>query len=116
MGMQDRVRQILVGFSQNKVGFCTAANVFITGTEVTANPTTIQSWRVVKYAADSVAIFGAGVHLVTLPYSSLPPAPTPAARTAFFFFGNRALKGSPSPKTVTSLWSSVVYEIGVTGP
>jgi len=118
IGMQDRVRTMLVGLSSNTVGFCDALNVFLTapGTTNTITTSSVKNWRVAKFGTDSVNIYGDGTRLVTYPYSSLPTAPAVTFPTAFFSFGNRALFASPNPTAVTSLWSNVVYEIGATGP
>jgi len=113
-GMQDRVKQILVGLSSNRVGFCDATNSFIPGGAVAAG--TAQNWRVAKFGADSAVIYGNGTRLVKIAYASLPAAPAGPLPRPFFFFGNRALNGHPNPTLPTSEWTSLTYEIGATSP
>lgn len=109
VGMQDRVKLISFGISNNKVGLCDAANTFL---PATASPSSVTSWRIAKFAADSVVIYGDGTRVLQYTYSALPAAPVASAPNPFFWFGNRASTGT----NVTSLWSSVVYEIGATTP
>jgi hypothetical protein len=115
MGMQDRVKLIQVGIASNKAGFCDASNALITGGSGTLTASATTSWRVAKYAADSVVLYGNGLRVAKLAYSALPAAPA-ATPTPFFFFGNRALDSNPTPTAVTSLWTQVSYEIGATSP
>jgi hypothetical protein len=115
LGMQDRVKLIQVGIASNKTGFCDASNAIIAAGSATINSSTTTSWRVAKYAADSVVLFANGVSVAKLAYSALPAAPA-TLPTPFFFFGNRALNSDPTPTAVTSLWTLVSYEIGVTTP
>jgi hypothetical protein len=114
MGMQDRVKLINVGFSSNKAGFCDASNLFLPGGSGGSSSAT--SWRVAKFAADSVVLYGNGTRIVKVAYSALPTAPAVSLPTPFFFFGNRALDDNPTPSAITSLWTLVTYEIGATSP
>jgi len=115
IGMQDRVHLMLFGISQNKLGFCDGTGAFV-GTPTT---TTATSYRISKFGTDSVVVYldGATTSTINVAYSTLPPAPAFATPNKFFWFGNRVqFASSPKPSGDISLWSSVVYEIGVTGP
>jgi len=118
LGMQDRVKGMLLGFSQNKIGFCDAAGNYLTGAAapVAFSPTST-SWRLAKFGADSVVVFNGTTRALMLAYASLPAATGIPAPTAFFSFGNRPqFKNGNNPTLVTSKWSDVVYEIGATKP
>jgi len=115
LGMQDRTKLISFGIAQNSVGLCDASNSFVSGGSVTKDPTTVSSWRIAKFAADSVVVYGNGTRLLKLAYASLPAAPASASPNPYFWFGNRVSWNLLfNPTNVTSLWSSVVYEIGAT--
>lgn len=115
IGMQDRVHLMLFGISQNKIGFCDGNGAFV-GTPTTINAT---SYRISKFGTDSVVVYldGATTSSINVAYSTLPGAPPVATPNKFFWFGNRVqFASSPKPSGDISLWSNVVYEIGVTGP
>jgi hypothetical protein len=117
IGMQDRHTQMLVGISSNKIGFCDAAGVFLgTPNAPVAFTNTTTNWRVAKFGADSVVVYGGGTKAFSAVYSTLPGAQVVSSPNPFFYFGNRALLATPNPTGVTSLWSDVVYEIGATIP
>ena len=119
IAMHDGVRKMLIGFSQQKVGFCDTNNLFLPMPNVPVSlPAGVTNWRLAKFGADSVALYGGGAPtaVVRAAYSSLPASTGAAVPTAFFSFGNRALLASPNPTGVISLWSNVTYEIGATGP
>jgi hypothetical protein len=114
LGLQDRTKLISFGISQNSVGLCNASNAFLSGGTVTMDPTTVGSWRISKFASDSVVVYANGTRLLKQTYTSLPAAPA-LASTPYFWFGNRVSWNLLfNPTNVTSLWSSVVYEIGAT--
>lgn len=114
LGMQDRVKLISFGIAQNTVGLCDASNSFLSGGSVAKDPTTVSTWRVSKFAGDSVVVYGDGARLLKVLYSSLPGAPAAASPNPYFWFGNRVSWNAFNPTNVTSLWSNVVYEIGAT--
>jgi hypothetical protein len=119
LGMQDRAKGMLLGFSSNKIGFCDATGNYLGGA---AGPTTFMSastsWRISKFGADSVVVYNGGARVFNLAYASLPNALAVPVPTAFFSFGNRPLfkNGGGNPTAVTSKWTDVVYEIGATRP
>ena len=119
LGMQDRVKGMLLGFSSNKIGFCNATGSFLTGAAAaTAFSATSTSWRISKFGADSVVVYNGGTKVFNLAYANLPAATGVPTPTAFFSFGNRPLfkTGGANPTAVTSKWTDVVYEIGATSP
>ncbi len=113
LGLQDRTKLISFGIAENSVGLCDASNAFLLGGSVTKDPTTVSNWRVSKFASDSVVVYANGARLLKQAYTSLPAAPA-ATSTPYFWFGNRVSLNLFNPTNVTSLWSSVVYEIGAT--
>jgi hypothetical protein len=114
LGLQDRTKLISFGIAENSVGLCNASNTFLSGASVTKDPTTVSSWRISKFASDSVVVYANGTRLLKQSYASLPAAPA-LASTPYFWFGNRVSWNLLfNPTNVTSLWSSVVYEIGAT--
>ena len=115
LGMQDHLKMIQVGIASNKAGFCDASSALISAGTATISSSTVTSWRVAKFAADSVVLYANGLRVAGLAYSALPAAPNALPRP-FFFFGNRAFNGNPTPTVVTSLWTLVSYEIGATTP
>ncbi len=115
-GMQDRVKAISFGIASTTAGFTNAANAFIANGSGTVDPATTTTWRIRKFAHDSVVAYANGVKIVNLPYASLPAAPSAVAKPQYFWFGNRFTRGSPFGPTLTSKWSSVSYTIGVTSP
>jgi hypothetical protein len=119
LGMQDRARGMLLGFSSNKVGFCDASGNYLSGAAAAMAFTgTSTSWRISKFGADSVVVYNGGTKVFNLAYANLPTATGVPTPTAFFSFGNRPLfkNGGANPTAVTSKWSDVVYEIGATIP
>jgi len=116
LGMQDRNRLISFCLAADAVGFCDAAHAFVSGGSVALSPSVVHSWRIAKFAADSVVIFGDGARQMKFIYASLPAAPSASASNPVFWFGNKVFASLSSPTNVTSYWSSVVYEIGATSP
>jgi hypothetical protein len=114
LGLQDRTKLISFGIAQNSVGLCDGSNAFLPGASVTKDPTTVSSWRISKFASDSVVVYASGTRLLKLAYASLPAAPASATPNPYFWFGNRVTFAVINPTNVTSRWSSVVYEIGAT--
>jgi len=114
-GMQDRVKAISFGIANGAAGFTNASNAFIANGSGSVSTTTT-TWRIRKFAHDSVVAYANGVRIVSLPYASLPAAPSAVAKPQYFWFGNRFTRGSPPGPTLTSKWSSVSYTIGATSP
>jgi hypothetical protein len=115
-GMQDGVKTISFGIASTTAGFTNASNAFIASGSGTVTPATTTTWRIRKFAHDSVVAYANGVRIVNLPYASLPGAPSAVAKPQYFWFGNRFTRGSPFGPTLTSKWSSVSYTIGATSP
>lgn len=112
MGMQDGVKTISFGIAANKWGFVNSSNLFIAG-GVDSVPLAPLDWKIVKYAQDSVQIYGDGALLLTMSYNALSPAPPPTLKPEYFWFGQR-VKGAPNnPVNVASLWNFVTYSIGL---
>ena len=114
--MQDRIKAISFGIASTTAGFTTASNAFVTNGSGTVDPTTTTTWRIRKFAHDSVVAYANGVRIVNVPYASLPAAPSTTPKQPYFWFGNRFTRGSPPGTTLTSKWSSVSYTIGATSP
>lgn len=117
LGMQDGVKAIHFGLANGQAGFTTDANAFIAGGSILGSSTGA-NWRIVKYASDSVLAFKDGAQVIILAYTALPAAPTPNARNAYFWFGQR-VKGATAPNNptnVASSWQNVVYTIGKDSP
>ncbi len=119
LGLKDPSKLAEMGISSLLTGFTDSTGTFIPGFTVTTVPSNT-TYRVVKYASDSASIFSSAsgsTALVTIPYSSLPPAPVrgsgPPVYDRFFFFGNMT---APPLSAATSAWSNVNYEIGATAP
>jgi hypothetical protein len=116
-GMQDRVKTISFGIASGSAGFTTASNAFIANGSATVTPATTTTWRIRKFAHDSVVAYANGVKIVNLPYASLPSAPAAVVKPQYFWFGNRFTRGGPpATQPLTSKWSAVGYTIGVTSP
>lgn len=116
LGMQDGVKAIHFGLASAQAGFTTDANVFIAGGSV-AGSTTGANWRIAKYASDSVLAFKDGTKVIVLAYTALPAAPTPNARNAYFWFGQRVQgNATNNPSNVASSWQNVIYTIGKDSP
>jgi len=115
-GMQDRVKLISFCMEANHIGLCNASHAFLVGGSAALNTSVLQNWRVSKFGADSVVLYSTLGRVKVFTYASLPAAPAASASNPTFWFGNRAFFASPNPTGVVSRWSSVVYEIGATGP
>jgi hypothetical protein len=116
-GMQDRIRAIAFGIASGSAGFTNASNAFITSGSATVNTTTTTTWRIQKFAHDSVVAYANGVKILNVPYASLPAATAIVGAPRYFWFGNRFTRGAPpASQPITSKWSSVSYTIGATSP
>ena len=120
LGLMDPDKLVQLGISATEAGFTDSVGAFIPGGTVSTSLAS-SSWRVSKFGNTSAAIFSPAsstTPLLTIPYASLPTAPTRANPSVdydrFFFFGNWTRPVSAS--TATSLWSNVNYEIGATAP
>lgn len=115
-GMQDGVKAIAFGIASASAGFVQSGNTFVTNGSGVVNPATTTTWRIRKFAHDSVVAYADGVKIVNVPYASLPAAPAAVAQPQYFWFGNRLTRGAHNAPTLTSRWSSVSYTIGATSP
>jgi len=120
LGLMDPNKLVQLGISATEAGFTDSVGAFIPGATVSTSVAS-SSWRVSKFGNSSAAIFSPAsstTPLLTIPYASLPTAPTRADPSVdydrFFFFGNSTRPGAAS--AATSLWSNVNYEIGATAP
>jgi hypothetical protein len=116
-GMQDGVKAIAFGIARASAGFVKPGNTFVTSGSGAVTTATTTTWRIRKFAHDSVVAYANGVKIVNVPYASLPAAPTAVAKPQYFWFGNRFSRPSPPSSTLlTSKWSSVTFTIGATAP
>jgi hypothetical protein len=116
-GMQDGVKAIAFGIARASAGFVKSGNTFVTSGSGAVTTATTTTWRIRKFAHDSVVAYANGVKIVNVPYASLPAAPAAVAKPQYFWFGNRFSRPSPPSSTpLTSKWSSVTYTIGATAP
>ncbi|MEO6416431.1 MAG: hypothetical protein ABIP73_10375 [Gemmatimonadaceae bacterium] len=120
LGLMDPNKLVQLGISATVSGFTDSVGAFIPGATVSTSLAG-SSWRVSKFGNATAALYSpasSSVPLLTIPYASLPTAPTrpdPSVNyDRFFFFGNWTRPGAAS--SATSLWSNVNYEIGATGP
>ncbi|HMA02123.1 MAG TPA: hypothetical protein VKP02_07125, partial [Gemmatimonadaceae bacterium] len=79
-GMQDGVKAIAFGIASASAGFVQSGNAFVTNGSGVVNPATTTTWRIRKFAHDSVVAYADGVKIVNVPYASLPAAPAAVAK------------------------------------
>ena len=104
----DGTKFISLGIFPNGAGFINSSGVLV-GTKYATVPTVYLTYRLQKYAADSVVFFVDGVRGGKLAYASLPASPYGTATRLEFGAIN-------SKRLTSSTWDYVLYEIGVATP
>ena len=107
--LDDNVRLIAVGLTGTRVGFVDNAQNFL-GTAITATTTSFQTYRLVKFGADSVQLLLNGSRVASRAYSGF--SPSDLRPYSYFQFGTPGQAPGPN----SSSWDYVAYEIGVTAP
>ena len=104
----DGTKYVALGIFPNGVGFVNSSGALV-GTKYALVPTTYQTYRVQKYAADSAVFYVNGTRGGVLTYSALPASPHGTATRVEFGATN-------SKKLTSSTWDYLVYEVGVATP
>ena len=113
-GFYDGTRFIGVGLNGTRVGFVDPG-FNGSGISVVSATTTFQTYRIRKFASDSVQLLVNGNRVLSRPYSSFTI--TYPVTWSFFEFGNPGPANQQrSQAGNSSTWDYVVYEIGVTQP
>jgi hypothetical protein len=113
IAFDDGVKSVVLGISNGRVWFADSSHTFLAGTPINLTSTTMTTYQLRKYAADSV-VFWYGTPLVRggrFTYLSLPNTAVPTI-APFQVFGQRAM----SAAGVSSVWEYVLYEIGTPEP
>lgn len=114
-GIDDDTKFIAVGVDDASVGFLTADFRFI-GSQIATTPNSFHTYRIRKFAADSVQLLLDGIRVDSRLYSSFENSTNTTVRS-FFYFGGPG-EGAPPESNGgnSSSWDYVIYEIGVTQP
>ena len=106
----DATKFIALGVASTRVWFADSSRTFLAGTPVAVTASTMNTYQLQKYGADSVVFFLNGARAGRFTYTALPNTafPTVAPLQAF---GLRARGVATS-----STWDYVLYEIGTPIP
>lgn len=113
-GMADRVKFIAVGVTSLQAGFLTGSFAFQPG-QVNVSTNSLHTYRIRKFASDSVVLWIDGVRRIHKNYTEFPP-PIAGYPQGFYFGPAGTGAAAVSLLGNTSVWDYVLYEIGVTQP
>jgi hypothetical protein len=113
-GFYDGTRFIGVGLNGTRVGFVDPG-FNGTGLSVASPTTTFQTYRLRKFAADSVQLLVNNIRVLSRPYSAFTIV-YPITYSVFEFGNPGPANQQRSQAGNSSTWDYVVYEIGATQP
>jgi hypothetical protein len=111
IAFDDGIKSVGLGVSNGQVWFADSSHTFLAGAPIAITTTTMTTYQLRKYGADSVVFWYGTVTPSTrggkFTYASLPGTAVPTI-APFEVFGQRAM----SAAGVSSVWEYVLYEIG----
>jgi hypothetical protein len=115
-GIDDNVKFIAVGISGSQAGFLSSTFAFLAGA-VSETTTSLHTYQLRKFAADSAQLWIDGVRRISRVYSTFSAHLTVTPHG--FYFGPAGTGSSTNPTSLlgnSSSWDYVIYEIGATQP
>ena len=113
-GIDDQTKYIAAGLSGSAVGFMTGTGSLTFAVSTPMTTMSFHTYRLSKFASDSVVLYVDGVRRLQRAYS-LFPGPLPGSAHGFYF-GPLGTGSGVSALGNQSAWDYVIYEIGATQP